>query len=163
MMFFGLLLTMALVACALYDLWEFRIPNVLTVIVAVLFVPWSLLQPLPVPLIAGSVLVAGLVFVCGALAFQFGLIGGGDVKLLAGTCLWAGPYAVLAHLMLTSILAAGLLILLVAVRWLYPTVLAVVPQVASWPTPRMFQHGGGIPYGVAIAASAILLGFPRAF
>ena len=107
-MFFQFALIAILVACVLYDLIEFRIPNALSATVAVLFLPWALLHPLPLTQIGGCLFVAATIFVCLGIAFQLGLLGGGDVKLLAATCLWAGPYGFLAHLMLTSIFAAGL-------------------------------------------------------
>jgi Flp pilus assembly protein protease CpaA len=97
MIFFGIALITALLACALYDLVAFRIPNALSA-VTLLFISWALLQ-LPAAGVTGAVLVALTVFVGAALAFQLGLLGGDDIKLLVGTCLWAGPYAFLPHLL----------------------------------------------------------------
>lgn len=99
MIFFGIALIAALLACARYDLVAFRIPNALSAAVTLLFISWALLQ-LPAGGVAGAVLVALTVFVAAALAFQFGVLGGDDIKLLAGTCLWAGPYAFLPHLLM---------------------------------------------------------------
>jgi hypothetical protein len=39
----------------------------------------------------------------------------------------------------------------------------LVPQIESWPTPRVLHNGDNIPYAVAIAAWALTLGFPRVF
>ena len=49
-------------------------------------------------------LCAAAVFIVGALLFSRGLIGGGDVKLLAAATLWAGPAATVSLLVVTSLL-----------------------------------------------------------
>ena len=51
-----------------------------------------------------AALCAAAVFIAGALLFSRGLIGGGDVKLLAAATLWAGPGATLSLLCLTGLL-----------------------------------------------------------
>jgi prepilin peptidase CpaA len=162
-MFLKFALTMTLIACALYDVIQYRIPNVLTVGVALLFVVWVVTHPLPLATVGDHVFVGVVVLACAAILFRFRLLGGGDVKLLAATCLWAGPYAFIAHLVLTSFVAAGLLLVLVAARWLYPAMLAIAPRFGAIPTPKLLRRGEGIPYGLAIAASAIALGLPRTF
>src|SRR6516164_11534 len=55
-----------------------------------------------------AALCAVAVFTAAALLFSRGLIGGGDVKLLAAATLWAGPGATLPLLLLTGLLG-GLL------------------------------------------------------
>ena len=68
----------------------------------------------PLALVAGEgALTAALdlaaalaVFALGALAFHFGLLGGGDVKLLAAGALWLGAAALGPYLMVT-VLAGG--------------------------------------------------------
>ncbi len=84
--------------------------------------------------------VALIVFAIGAGLFARGLLGGGDVKLLAAGSLWLGAAATGAFLMAT-VLAGGLLaVAYLALRLLHP----------SGPKPAL-------PYGVAIAAGGILV------
>lgn len=157
------LFLMIVMACALYDLVEFRIPNGLTSSLVGLFAVWIVARRLAPAEIAGHLIVGLVVLVCSAFLFRFRLLGGGDVKLLAATCLWAGPNGFLAHLLLTSLFAVGVLWFIVIARWLYTLALATVPRIGALPAPRVFQRGAGIPYGIAIAASAVVLGMPRAF
>lgn len=136
----------ALMTVAATDLGERRIGNGGVLAVA--------LGALPFLALAGPsaafahVAVALLLFAAGALAFRAGLVGGGDVKLLAAAALWAGPEG-LPLLFLVQALATFLLVplVLLGTRWL-----AGGPQAgAARPT---------LPLGVAIAAGglAVILG-----
>ena len=123
-----------------------RIPNPLPAALALLG-----LARLALALAAGGGAVAlGLdvaaalaTFVLAAVGFRFGVLGGGDVKLLAAGVLWLGA-AALAPYLLTTVLAGGAL-----------AVLFVAWQVAR---PRRDRTGKGpsLPYGVAIAAGGIV-------
>ena len=77
-----------------------------------------------------------------ALAFRFGLLGGGDVKLLAAGTLWLGA-AALGPYLLVTVLAGGLLAV-VFVAW----------HLRRRPTRR--RRRPSLPYAVAIAAGGIL-------
>ena len=111
-----------------------------------------------------AALCAGAVFFAGALLFSRGLIGGGDVKLLAAATLWAGPDATPSLLVLTGLLG-GLLSLLFltplgaqlgAAR---PIVLAPAGAAAPGANPVPVL----VPYGVAIAAAALIVTIPPNF
>ncbi len=148
-------IALVLVAAA-YDLWNLTIPNPLTFGLAGLFVAVALLNPLAVPWL--SHLGAGLlVFLAGAVMFRFGLFGGGDVKLWAATSLWIGLDALPVHLIYVALLGGALALLLVAVRTFVPWLLASLPFMRDRPLPRVLTPGEGIPYGLAIAGSALLL------
>ena len=104
----------------------------------------------------GAALCAATVFVAGAVLFARGLIGGGDVKLLAAAALWAGPAGTPSLLVLTG-LFGGLLSLLL-----------LTPAGALVGATR--QVAGGhradpilVPYGVAIAAAALAVTIPPNF
>ena len=94
---------------------------------------------------------AGAVFVAGALLFSRGFIGGGDVKLLTAATLWAGPSLTPALLIVTGLLGGVLTIVLVA-----PLAMGV---------RRLMRHPHGglgpVPYGVAIAAAALIVTCPQ--
>ncbi len=132
-------------AAAMTDMRHRRIPNRLSIALALL----GLLR-IAIALAGGVGLVsAGIdlavtlaVFALGACAFRFGLIGGGDVKLLAAGALWLGSGA-LGPYLLTTVLSGGLLAVLF-VGW----------QLAL-PGGRR-RRAPTLPYAVAIAAGGIL-------
>lgn len=111
-----------------------------------------------------SAAAALLTFMALALVWRWGLIGGGDVKLLAASVLLVPPAAVPALLLWTS-LAGGVLALVylaagaVARRRGHRsgarpprTILHRVLRIEAW---RLRRHGG-LPYGCAIAAGALI-------
>ena len=85
---FGGLLTLLILA-ALTDLRARRIPNWLTAGTAALYPVYLVLTPTPTAWLAALGL-ALLVGVVGVVLFARGLLGGGDVKLIAAITLWAG-------------------------------------------------------------------------
>ncbi|HVL22367.1 MAG TPA: prepilin peptidase [Amaricoccus sp.] len=135
-----------LVAAATTDALDRRIPNTLSVGLALVGLARIALDlatggaALPV---AADLAAAAAVFALGATGFRFGLIGGGDVKLLAAAALWLGAAALLPFLMATA-LAGGLL----AVAFL---VVALLRRDGAGPGGKV-----ALPYGIAIAAGAIL-------
>jgi prepilin peptidase CpaA len=135
------LLACGLVAGAVCD-WRSRtIPNWLNAAIALGAIPFWWASGLPfwpdIPLHVG---VALAVFAIFALAFQLGMMGGGDVKMVAAVALWLPPLAVLQLLVIMS-LAGGLL-----------TVAMLVPH-------RIRKTAGQpeIPYGIAIAFAGMWL------
>jgi len=96
------------------------------------------------------------------------LVGGGDLKLLAAATLWAGPGATPALLVLTGLLGGLLCLLLltpmgVLIAAARPPLLdaagAAPPGADALPgaTPVL------VPYGVAIAAAALIVTIPPNF
>jgi prepilin peptidase CpaA len=136
----GLLALMLLAACW-WDLKSRTIPNALNIAIALLAVPfwWSLHLPLW-PDAAVQVGIAALVFALFAIAFAFGAMGGGDVKLIGALALWLPFQAVVLLLFIMSI-AGGVLTLAMFLRH------------------RLAAKEGQleIPYGVAIAFGGLWL------
>ncbi|MCF8467006.1 MAG: prepilin peptidase [Sneathiella sp.] len=150
---------------AVWDMFSRRIPNMLPLVIAVLYLVQAAYMgqwvDLPWHLLCGAgVLVVGIVI------FSFGWLGGGDVKLLAALALWAGPeYLVL--LLLMTCLAGGLL----AIIFVLPIVLCKNPTIShtlDWfflnilkrPAPLLQTQetlGLQLPYGVAIAAAGFVV------
>ena len=93
------------------------------------------------------------VLAVGFALFTFGWIGGGDAKLAAATALWFGFNHLFDYLIYSSILGGVLTLLLIQFRMLpLPHVLAG----RDW-IERLHRRGGGIPYGIALAAAALLV------
>ncbi len=121
-------------------------------------------------LIGGFVLLAGLVGLSAAemlshvgaaaavlavafTCFACGWIGGGDAKLAATTALWLGFGHLFDYLVYASLLGGALTLLIVQFRHL------PLPQVLvgrDW-AERLHRQGGGVPYGIALAAAALLI------
>jgi prepilin peptidase CpaA len=142
------------IAAALSDLKEFRIPNRISLALLALYPLHVLASPLPVDWLM-ALAIASLVFAAGLTLFFCGLVGGGDVKFLAATSLWAGGTLTLPLLCVMG-LAGGVLALLALgvqnIRRYRSTGIAgvIVPDTAI-AAPKL-------PYGVAIAAGAFYAG-----
>ena len=139
-------------AAAFEDLRKLVIPNVVVVGLCAL---WPLhLATGPGFTLAGGLNAIGCaicVFFCGALLFSRGVIGGGDVKLLAAATLWAGPAWTPTLLVVTAVLG-GLLALVLLFS-------ATVRAAFSW-ARAIAVRSVPVPYGVAIAAAAVIVTIP---
>jgi prepilin peptidase CpaA len=135
------LLAAALLLAAVGD-WRARIiPNRLNAAIALLAIPywWSIGLPLW-PGVALQLALGAAVFALFALAFRFGAMGGGDVKMAAAVALWL-PFGGVVKLLVIMSIAGGVLTL------------------AMLAAHRMAKAAGQpeIPYGVAIAFGGIWL------
>jgi prepilin peptidase CpaA len=134
------------------DLFTMTISNVIPLILAGGFFALAALDGLPVADIVNHS-AAGLVVL--AVCFVFfarGWIGGGDAKLAAATALWFGWTDLYAYLLYASLFGGALtLALLEFRRRALPAALAGQPWVA-----RLHEPDGGVPYGIALAAAALV-------
>jgi prepilin peptidase CpaA len=85
--------------------------------------------------------------------FARGWIGGGDAKLAAATALWLGFDHLMAYLLYASILGGVLTLALIRFRQI-PLPAALAGQ--DW-VKRLHKDDGGVPYGIALAAAALLI------
>lgn len=146
-LFFGLV-----ALAALSDVSSLRIPNRICAALAGLYPVYVLAAHQPDWLLAVGIAVA--VFVVGAVLFGFGVVGGGDVKLLAAIALWAGPQFILELMLMTSLIGGAIAIMMMtSVRF----VLADAFQCLGARDAEATMLGRSIPYGVAIAAGAYLV------
>lgn len=144
----------ALMAFAAFsDLFTMRITNRLVLLVLAGFVLVALMAGLNWSTL-GLHLATGLgVLVFAFFLFSMGWIGGGDAKLAAVTALWLGPGLVAPYLLNSAILGGGLtLAILFSRRMPLPAQLYKVDWIA-----RLHHHKTGIPYGIALAAGALLI------
>ncbi len=157
-----------LIAGSLTDIEYRRLPNWLTSAVAALYCFFVATSPTPVDWISACV-VASLVFGVGLATFSFQLLGGGDVKLMTGLALWAGPDLLPLFLIVTSIAGGCLAGFTIAVRQIkrsnfvfyYPLFdfitrkfykSMVTTATSSSSTSEQSELADSLPYGVAIAA-----------
>ena len=113
--FLGILASMLALA-AVGDLRRREIPNWLNGAIGLLAVPfWWSLGLSPWPDMAVQFGIALGVFALFALLFNFGFMGGGDVKMIGALALWLPPGLILTLLLIMSV-AGGLLTLAMLVR-----------------------------------------------
>ena len=150
----GCLIALAglLVAAAWQDLRTLRIGNGFSISIAAVFVVWAtaglVAGTFTLPFLGFSVACAGGLFLLGAAAFAVGMIGGGDVKLLAAVGLFAGPALVIDLLLITA-LAGGLMGLAVLAG-------APIGAVSMEGEATLRQRlRGRVPYGPAIAVAGL--------
>jgi prepilin peptidase CpaA len=134
-----------LIAAGVSDARTYLIPNRLSVLIVIVFFAYTLTATENVDL-PGSVIAALAVLAVAVALFAARLMGGGDVKLMAATALWAGPVYVFPFLMATAI-AGGVLSLSVLIG----------PRLAALAGRGVAAHSRRVPYGVAIAAGGLLV------
>ncbi len=143
-----------LLVAATWDVARFRIPNLLCGALVGLFALRAVLLP-DAEEAMRHLAPAAIVFAVTALLFARGLIGGGDVKLLAAATLWVPPAAVLPQILAVSGIGALLALGVVALRRIVRLVLPV-PAYGEAALPEVLRAGAPLPYGVAIAAGTLL-------
>ena len=135
------LVAAALIVAAASDLRSYEIPDSINAAIGILYFAYAMSAPGSVDF-ASACIIALIVFLVGVALFSAGVFGGGDVKLLTATTLWAGPSLVLPFLVVTA-LAGGLLSLAVLLRM----------QLVGHGLPGAAKPN--VPYGVAIATGGL--------
>jgi len=146
-------LPLILIVAAAFDLASFTIPNFITLALFAAFALFAVLVGLSFGL-AGWHLLAGLLgLAIGFLFFALGWIGGGDAKLFAGVALWLGFKDLMPYALVASVFGGGLTIAIMLLRQVpLPAILARHGWIV-----RLHDARSGIPYGVALAAGAVVL------
>lgn len=135
------LLGLLLVSAGIEDARKREIANWKNAAIALLAVPFWIAQGLaPWPDIAGQLAIALIVFGVFAAAFHFGMMGGGDVKMIGALALWF-PLGQLMTMLIIMSLAGGVL-----------TLLMLIDKMA-----RRRSGQPEVPYGIAIAIAALLI------
>lgn len=144
------------IAAALRDAASYTIPNWIALALLAVFPAAALSVSLPLPTLGFNAALGLLALVLGMGMFAVGWIGGGDAKLFAVSALWLGWPAGATCLVVTAIAGGGLTLMLLGLRstTLRPYIVAGPRWVA-----RLAEPGEGVPYGLAIAAGA-LVAFP---
>jgi len=138
------------------DLLTMTISNRLSLALAGSFFLLTVITGMSLPAIGMHLAAATLVLVISFGFFAMGWIGGGDAKLAAATALWFGFDYLLDYLIYASLFGGVLTILLVQFRRLpLPGPLARQAWIL-----RLHETGGGVPYGIALAAAALAV-YPK--
>jgi prepilin peptidase CpaA len=149
-----LMFPLAMAFAAAMDLFTMTIPNRVSIllvagfaIVAIVVGPtWAVLQ--------NHLITAAVVFVVAVIMFSMGWLGGGDAKLLASASLWIGPDLFPEYLATVGILGGILTLALLNFRTV--EVLPTWLGQQSWAL-RLHERNGGVPYGIALGAGAMML------
>src|SRR5262245_41258001 len=131
------------------------IPNWVIVTLGVAFAVFALLYLEPMTVI-WHVVVALAVFSVTATFFAINWIGGGDVKLLTVTALWAGPQHVAGLLLMMSALGFVLAMVLLGLRTYGTFIVPWLPDNMFLSRLQVLAKQGQCPYGVAIGAAALI-------
>jgi prepilin peptidase CpaA len=135
------------------DLFTMTISNRLTVALLAGFAALAVMTGMPLQAMLGHASAGMLVLAVGFVLFACGWIGGGDAKLAAATALWFGWPHLLDYMLFASLLGGALtLALLQFRRFTLPASIATMDWVV-----RLHRPGGGVPYGIALAAAALLV------
>lgn len=147
----GVLPALAIVA-GLKDLTSMTIPNWISGLLVIFFIPAAFAVGLPLAQMAVHLGIAVGALVIGAGMFALRWLGGGDAKLMAAACLWLGLEGSGMFLLWTGLVGGLFCLALIFARFHSRPYLAGAP---GWLVTLM-EPKGDIPYGVAIAAGALM-------
>lgn len=147
----AIVLALLLLAAALEDMWRLEITNILSGGVAIAaFVAVAIDGPI-IGLWQNLLLFAAVLAV-GTMLFARGVMGGGDIKLLAASALWFDLSQ--GWKMLVAVALAGGLV----------TIATMLLRLLPWPDAvrkhlALVRRRESIPYAVAIAAGVATIGW----
>jgi len=153
------LLVALLTWAAASDIRRLLIPNTVAIALAALYPAYVLAASGAGHSIdwIGGLAVGGGAFAVGVALFAARFLGGGDVKLIAATALWAGPAHVLEFLVITGLAGGVLALTMLGLRYaahLLPLELVGIRMTTNTPA-----RGMRVPYGVAVAGGGIFVAY----
>lgn len=135
------------------DLVSMTISNKVSLALIAGFMVCALLIGMPPAEIAWHWAMFAIVILAGFALFAFGAVGGGDAKLAASTALWLGWEHSLSYFVIAAFLGGLLTLFILRVRAIpLPERVSSVGWIA-----RLYRADEGIPYGIALAAAAIMV------
>jgi prepilin peptidase CpaA len=143
----------AVLFAAAMDLFTMTIPNRVSLALAAAFpllAPVAGLGPWDMACHVGAGLT---ILVAGMLLFIPGWIGGGDAKLAAAVALWLGFEHLFAFMVYAALAGGTLATTILSLRQM-PLPRAMAAE--AWAV-RLHDRGAGIPYGIALAAAALVI------
>lgn len=144
-----------MITAAFMDLLTMTIPNRISLVLAVSFVLVAPFTGLSWQSVLMHLGIGAAVLAFGIVLFLFRFVGGGDAKLLAASALWIGPAHLMPYMANVAIAGGLLSIAVLLYRSMVPH-FAVVHGAPLW-AMRLHDRDTGIPYGIAIAAAAVVI------
>lgn len=155
-MSFAIVLTLIFPALAILaavnDAATMKIPNWISIVLALAYVPVAWLAGISGFDIMISIGIGLGALIIGIALFAFRVLGGGDAKLLAASVMWVGVSGLLPYLLYTALAGGALSLMLLIIRKWAPLMPVVIGP--RW-IQRLLEPKGDIPYGIAIAVAAI--------
>ena len=141
-----------LILAAFSDLLTMTIPNWISAAIILLFVIAAFVAPVPPAVVGMNFLCAFCVLAVTLFFFRFGWMGGGDAKLATATALWFGWSGLAGYCLVASVIGGVLAVAILSLRRNpVPPALLRLSFVS-----RLADETSGLPYGVALAAGALL-------
>lgn len=141
---------------AVMDLLTMTIPNKVSIALVAGFIVAGLFTGLTATEFAAHFGAGAVVLAASIVLFALGGFGGGDGKLLSAAALWIGFEGLVTYLAFVGIAGGVLAIAILLYRRM--------PAVEALPLPdwalKLHHRGSGIPYGMAIAAGALMI-YPK--
>jgi prepilin peptidase CpaA len=152
-----LLFAPLVIVAALRDIVSYTIPNWISAVLAIAFLPAAYLAGVNLPALGVTLIVGLVVLGAGIGMFAMKWVGGGDAKLMAAASLWLGIQGIGPFFLYTGLAGGLLAAMLLAMRsaWVRPFAAGGAPWLQRLATP-----GAATPYGAAIAVGA-LAAFPE--
>ena len=135
------------------DLLTMTIPNKVALLLIAGFVTLALICGMTATDMLYHAGAAAVVVTVAFVFFARGWIGGGDAKLAAATALWLGFDHLTAYLLYASIFGGVLTVFMIRFRLM---TLPVAFAEQDW-VKRLHRMDSGVPYGIALAAAALLI------
>lgn len=142
----------ALLIAAATDLYEFKIPNWVSVVLVGAFFLACVALNAPLRFVVEGLLLGACALAIGFALFVKRIVGGGDAKLLAAATPWIGLAGAMNFL--TNMAFAGALLAIALIIFRKTPHLPIYAH-APW-IVRLHQKPRDIPYAVAIAAGGLL-------
>lgn len=137
---------------AIMDLTTMTIPNSLNLALLGLFLLFAVLMQISPGQVMAALGIGALGLVIAGSLYALGVMGGGDVKFIACVLPWFGFSQAAAAFAIWSVLFGGALCVALLMLRAFPMPAFVARQ--DW-IMRLHQHGGGVPYGIAMAAAGM--------
>lgn len=135
------------------DLFTMTISNRISLVLVGGFFALAVLTGMSAAEILDHVGAMGTVLAVTFAFFALGWVGGGDAKLAATTVLWLGWAHLFDYMVYASLLGGLLTLVLIQFR----NVAMPSRLIGELWAERLHQPGGGVPYGIALAAAALLI------
>jgi len=135
----------------LSDLRRFEIPNAIPILLLSAFLVASVAHGTEPVIVLRQCGIGAAALAVGFALFAFGVVGGGDVKLIATLLPWLAPGQIPAFLFWMAI-AGGLVGLFIIALRHVPT----IPEVFGKAWLEQLRDGGKIPYGLAIGCAGLI-------
>lgn len=141
----------ALVWAMLSDLHRFEIPNAVPILLLAAFLVAHLAHGTELIVILRQLGIGAAALALGFALFAFGVVGGGDVKLVAAVLPWLAPSQLPSFLFWMAMVGGLLGLLILALRRA-----PLAPEIFGKLWLQRLRDGGKIPYGLAIGCAGLI-------